>query len=504
MRTTASKRAASLPRFPKGNATHFSPGTFKAFLGAIQGNILQSHGREHARLVYFRFNDGGSEASYRKFLRDAASDWVVSAWKQREHTKAFKRSRIVAARVEASRRLFAGFALSRAGLAAIGRTTNTGSFPNFKAAAEPVSEGQRGVGHLAIGDSMRDGMKVNTDDTVIADWGPPFTKSPHGLWILACDDESALEQAVAKLAVWCGSRGAAIIQPIEKGIRLRDPKGSNREPFGFVDGISMPVFYTRERRRNPPSPWVDMTLNEAILPKDLSNSGAVAGGSYLAVLKIEQNVAAFRRYEEQVAAVLASADYPNARELAPALLMGRLRDGTPLIELMNGRQAKAQPGRVNQFDFEGDPAARGCPFHAHIRKMNPRVRSTEIGDTVAAQVVRRSMVFDDTGKIAAALSRGTGPWPDKGVGLLFMAYMTNPDTQFGTLHNSWAWDTAFPPHKNGNGQTDQRDSVLFGGEGKNWTWRGLTFPPVPRFLRRLGGDFFFVPSIPWLASAPVP
>ena len=131
-------------------------------------------------------------------------------------------------------------------------------------------------------------------------------------------------------------------------------------------------------------------------------------------------------------------------------------------------------------------------------------RYADLFDTVAAQVVRRSMVFDDTGKISGALSQGTGPWPDKGVGLLFMAYMTNPDTQFGTLHNFWGFEPSFPTHKPVKGLVDQRDSVLFGSEGQKWTWRGLTFPPAPRFLRRLGGDYFFVPSIPWLASAPMP
>ncbi len=506
MRKTVSTRAATLPRFPKGTATHFSPGTYKAFLGAIQGNILKSHGREYARLVYFRFNDGGNEAVYRRFLRDAAKDWVVSAWKQREHTKAFKNSMSTAERLEAARRIFAGFALSRAGLEAIGRTTGAGSFPYILNPEGKAKGGQQIAGQLAIAKSMRDGMKNFTPANVTADWGPPFTDSPHGIWILACDDQPALEQAVARIAVWSGSRGATVMQPIEKGFRLRNPKGDNLEPFGFVDGISMPAFYTPDRRKNPPSPWIDMTLNEAILPpKGLTGAGpAVAGGSYLAVLKIEQDVAVFREYEKQVAAVLAGAGYPNARELAPAVLMGRMRDGTPLIELMHGRAARAEPHSANQFDFEGDPAARGCPFHAHIRKMNPRATGAGIGDAVAAQVVRRSMVYDDTGKISGALSRGTGPWPDKGVGLLFMAYMTNPETQFDKLHNFWGIDPAFPPHNPVRGQTDQPDSVLFGSEGQKWTWRGLTFPPVPQFLRRLGGDFFFVPSIPWLASAPMP
>src|SRR6478609_7747246 len=63
------------------------------FLGAVQGNILKGHGREHLRLVPFRFMATAESASL--FLRRAAATrgtmgrdrWVLSALDQFEQRK---------------------------------------------------------------------------------------------------------------------------------------------------------------------------------------------------------------------------------------------------------------------------------------------------------------------------------------------------------------------------------------------------------------------------------
>jgi len=179
--------------------------------------------------------------------------------------------------------------------------------------------------------------------------------------------------------------------------------------------------------------------------------------------------------------------------------MGRLRDGRPLIQVLN---PSAIASDRNQFDFEEDLLNQGCPFHAHIRKMNPRVEASAGLNrefVVRNQVVRRSLIYPDRSALDAA-ERGEAKWPSEGVGILFMAYMTSIVTQFETLHNSWSIDGDFPPPNPLPGQVPQADPILWGGTGGSWAWRGIELPPVPTFVKRLGGQYFFVPSLGWLAQ----
>ena len=226
------------------------------------------------------------------------------------------------------------------------------------------------------------------------------------------------------------------------------------------------------------------------------------------------DVAAFRAYEHEISARLATR-FPaqDAARLAPALIMGRTREGVPLPEALRQvlvRPAAAtadgasrnhavprSPTTLNEFDFTADTAGAKCPFHAHVRKMHPRVNAADTighkGALIASQPVRRGTLYDPQGLLTARERAGTGSWPDGGVGLLFLAYMADLQAQFEQLHNTWAADQAFPDK-----HTGQRDPVLL-GLSQPWTFLGLEFPPMPPVVRRQGGAYLCAPSIPWLA-----
>ena len=510
------------------------------FLGAVQGNILKGHGREHLRLVPFRFSATAESAGL--FLRRAAADrgtvgrdrWVLSALDQlaqrKVHHLAWQQAELLRLEptrfhgdemrsvrqqtTEAEEQLFGGLLLTRAGLRHLGR-----SFPE----SESFTAGLKSRMSETLAADEMDAAPYNREDTP-GDF--------HGMFLLACDDPDALDTYVKALRHWSAEYQTEIFSDeVESGFawrNLADPYGNRyqppREPFGFADGISQPLFFAEERlpkpmREGQPNAWdwTDLSLDQVFIP-----TGEHAGGSFVALLKIEQNVAAFRAYEASVAGQLVQAlglSPGIAEYLAPAVLMGRTRQGYPLGEVLaqlapneaglrtlfpaspppNPAAAGARPPQapawLNEFDFQAHTAdrvatPRGCPFHVHLRKMNPRAEG-DFGtrkNLVAAQLVRRGATYDPKKKLTAA-EEGTAPWPAGEVGLLFLAYMRDLGVQFEQAHTHWAPDTGFPEPGGPDPVLSPAPALKFGG---------IDLPPMPRVIRRRGGVYLYAPSLTWL------
>lgn len=508
---TSGNPSKSFPEFPNdANGIDLEGDRERAqkFLQNIQGNILKGHGRERAALVFFRF--GKDPAESRRLLREAVTHhWVQSAWKQYRLARQYRPKEakfpkayglvdspeLRARRRQAAQLLFGGLGLTTWGLAAIGCVDDNGAAPpqaDFKANTWP--------------ESFWSGMKKPMEQVPVAEgqekltehWRQkPYTDAPakaiHGLFILACDNSRVLARKQRSLESWLGRRGAQIVH-VEPGTAWRHQGRLNREPFGFVDGISQPVFFAEDRQGRDPKEWewVDLKLSDVFITHD--RSPVHVGGSFLAFLKFEQNVAAFRRHQKDVEARLGRPH--DGFHFGAAFGVGRLRDGCPLHQAW-GPRLPAESA-FNGFDFanERDPATTGCPFHAHIRKMNPRVDDPDhlaSRDTIIrAQPVRRGMVYDPKGVLQRSSDRRDGVWPSKGVGLLFMAYMADVSRQFELLHNNWAMNADFPHPGNGG-----VDGLLRPGLA-DWDWRGTPMPKPTSFVKRLGGHYLYVPSLPWL------
>lgn len=510
--------SASFPEFPddaNGIDLERDGDRARRFLQGIQGNILKGHGRNNARLVFFRF--GPDLVQNQSLLKDAVTDgWVQSAWEQRDLARSFQLTptspplppkkikfpefykipvtqelRDLQKRVEVLD--FGSLGLTPWGLAAVGCADRNGDAPpraDFKADDWPgsFSAGMRQL--------MSHAKPPPGQESMVAHWKPPYTDVPtdaiHGLFLLACDDIPTLKTLHQELQSWLQAHGAREVH-LEVGTTWRHKKRNNREPFGFVDGISQPVFFAEDRLGKNPADWAwtDLKLRDVFIAPEQSK--AHAGGSFLAFLKFEQNVREFRQHEGLIRRLLRRRD---AYHHAPAFPLGRWRDGRPLhLAWGRGRPPKKA---TNSFDYEQErnPQTSGCPFHAHIRKMNPRVDDRNNGidrDTIIhSQPVRRGMIWDDHGALQKRSDRGHGPWPDKDVGLLFMAYMSDVSRQFERLHNDWAKDPDFP--QPGNAQVD---GILHAGL-TDWTWRRQRMPKCDSVLKRFGGHYFYVPSIPWL------
>ena len=174
------------------------------------------------------------------------------------------------------------------------------------------------------------------------------------------------------------------------------------EPFGFVDGVSQPVFdwdvartpgtkadraftnrialgeillgYYNEYGFRADSPRLAPgDPNAALLnppPEVASVQDLGRNGSYLVFRQLAQDVRGFWRW------VGAEAERVGVDPAALAeAMVGRRMNGAPLPDIETGLDVPgvdpADRG-VNGFVFDADPDGLSCPIGAHIRRANPR------------------------------------------------------------------------------------------------------------------------------------
>jgi Dyp-type peroxidase family len=259
-----------------------------------------------------------------------------------------------------------------------------------------------------------------------------------------------------------------------------DVPDDEREPFGFVDGISQPAI--RDPQAGPwPRPG-DVPVEPGEFVLGYRDEGGVvaspparvgSNGSYMVVRKLEQKVDSFWNFIREEAG-----PDPARMESLAAKIVGRWRDGTPLVRSphvpgghIGGR------GALNDFTYAGDPDGLRCPIGAHIRRTNPRDSlDSERSFTNRHRIIRRGMPYAANGQ--------AGP------GLLFVCFQACIERQFEFVLSQWMGDG------NAFGLGSDPDFIAGPAEGK-MTIQGTPprFVPMQKFINTRGGDYFFVPGI---------
>ncbi len=241
----------------------------------------------------------------------------------------------------------------------------------------------------------------------------------------------------------------------------------SHEWFGFRDGISNPRFFTSKKYDSEPSP-----LNLALRSDPLGGQ-PYACGSFLAFVKMQQNVKAFQKATQKIADKL-----DISEERAGALLIGRHKDGLPITE--NKSKARdersLEPQKLNSFNYQDDADGLKCPLHAHIRKANPRRPGDE-----RRRIVRRGMIY------------GNNNTDEKG--LLFMSFQSKLQYQFEDMVNRYLFrydstdkdDGSDPLLANDYGY--RKYALKYGDKTK----RGIRLNQ--EIVTFKGGMYFFAPSI---------
>ena len=456
------------------------------WLSKLQGNILRSHGRDYSAHVFCRLPDdiGAARAVLRRLI-----PYVTSARQQYVDTCHRRKTG------EGST-LFGTLSLSASGYRAIG-------FAGLSAFEEP-KENARDPDACFLG-----GMKAHPDDLAdppVDEWEPPFRGRIDAMLLLAHASRDAVLQAVAT--------AQALIAPghvtsIEFGDQIRNGAGQAIEHFGFVDGRSQPLYlkddfetdvWGRPRREakgdRPLERWIPFEPLGRVLRPDPFGVDASCLGSFLVFRKLEQDVRGFAAAETRLAHALKLEG--TAAERAGAMVVGRFRDGSPLT-------SSASPGwhphADNDFTYAEDPCCRRCPAHAHVRRVNPR--GSVDGDAERVRrLTRRGVTYGDTSAVAGP-DVSPESLPDTGVGMLFMAYQASIRRQFAFVQKQWIASPDFPRSRTGPDPLVGGTTAAAGATHK-WptNFNGAEHVPLSfgSYVRMLGGEFFFTPSVPFLQT----
>lgn len=330
------------------------------------------------------------------------------------------------------------------------------------------------------------------------------------------------------------------------------PDKDKREPFGFADGLSQPkIDWTLTR--DPPRTQYDYSNEVAlgefllgyrneygkftdrpVLDADAVNADLLLpavdapekrdlgrNGTYLVIRQLEQDVRGFWQFVYHQA----GGDPAEAEKLAAAMV-GRNRDGTPLVPIQEKPIPGIDPNDAphNRFTFDQDRAGVLCPFGAHVRRANPRnadfsVRPANLLKKILAvlglgradfrddlissvrfhRILRRGRAYGPELTPEEALTAAPPNEPDRG--LVFVCLNANIARQFEFVQSAWMASTKF------SGLTDESDPLLGNRQPipecpvtSNFTLqrdgslrRRVT--GLPQFVTVRGGAYFFLPSL---------
>jgi Dyp-type peroxidase family len=470
----------------------------QAALADTQGNILKSNGRDHHIHLFVKFT--AAPADVRAWLQMMGTNHVTTAWQQYQDGAARRKT-------GADGGVFVNLCLSAAGYRALGAAVVRPDDASFLAGAKEAA--------------------ARLNDPPVTQWENGFQQDIHALVIVAADDQADADSTGQ--AITGSLAGVGQVVHTETGTAIRrdgsgqpttDPNAQVYEHFGFADNVSQPLFFADDleaaRRRSggfdryDPSAPLDL-----VLLKD-PGGGPNGYGSYFVYRKLEQDVAGFRDDEAQLAKKLAQdTGGPDATpdddelNLAAAYIVGRFRDGTPVVE----QAVDGWRSGPNNFNFDADVDGVRCPFHAHIRKVNPRgdkVRQFSLppGEDRARRIVRRGVSFGPP-----ILEPGPEP-----VGLLFICAQSSIADQFEFIQIIWSNLTGFLRPATGLDPISGSAAPSDSGVPQQWprvygSHNELDFSATPptqhspyipysfgNWVTMRGGEYFFVPSLSFLTS----
>jgi len=334
-------------------------------------------------------------------------------------------------------------------------------------------------------------------------------------------------------------------------------KFKGHEHFGFDDGVSQPGIRGRasaapndwisDRQIDPtqvPAAWLygdpgqdliwpgefvlgyPSTSPDPLLPGRLSPSTPAwtRNGSFLVYRRLRQDVGLFWRTMRDEAARIGKLPGfagMTADRLA-ALLVGRWKSGAPVNRVPKGDNPKLGKDTLanNNFRFDSDtptfrlvgghvdkfsaakadPAGVTCPWAAHIKKVNVRDSSSDVGArsaTLERRILRVGIPFGEYLQNRYAELEND---PQKGQrGLLFLSIQSSIEEQFEFLQARWMNDDTRPKTPGGHDMIIGQNAAAQNGIRRCSVF-GAGFAQAEvaadkQWVIPTGGGYFFLPSV---------
>lgn len=440
---------------------------FALSMRELQGNILKGHGRDHTTLLILKFKPS-QQTAVRRWLRRLESE-VTSTSKQLNMAKDGSNSRSMGV-------TFSSVLLSSA---------------CYRYLELPLT----GFSMEFLG-GMKTAQAALSDPLPQA-WEPGYQEEIHALVILADSDLDRLKTATSALKTELVEIAEILATEFGKAIRDKSDPKKTFEHFGYADGISQPIFFADTvaeiQQKQGIDKWDPSSGPNLVLAPDPLGQSPNAFGSYVVFRKLEQNVQAFVKAKN----LLAKSLEPPDPKVAGALAMGRFEDGTPIAA---GMLPSAGGRSSNNFNFNDDLNGDFCPFHAHIRKVNPRgTGQGEVNIESKHRIARRGIPYGEKVDLASDVET----LPTSGRGLLFLCYQRSIRNQFEFLQAQWGNKRDFPVSEAGIDPIIGQETQFV---AQRWPQKFATFASprtefaMQNFVTLKGGEYFFAPSRSFLRT----
>lgn len=453
-----------------------------AALADVQGTILKPHGRTFSRLCFLEIIDPNLARPWLGAM-GARLSTVLSLNLQAED------ARKVCPELAPDQKLVISLHLTAAGLRRLGARRIAPASPAF-------DDGQIEW----MGGRVLAGRAIHVLGDDPADWqanpAHDYTRPIHALLAIAFDET---ERAAADVLAASATSAHGLRLVVEEfGGRFHLPSGDDTEHFGFRENLSWLRFVPSSKAGGELTP-----LRHVLCSAACRTDGTERFGSFMVFRKLQQDVAAFLQAADVMAARFFSSPDLAGREQACAWIMGRFRDGTPRVA---SRQPTGQA--TNTFNYqadEGPKAGNLCPFHAHIRKMNPRGDHPPATGTRPSDLlpVRRAIPYGNRSLVGDPARRilQVDSVPAEPVGLLFMSNHRLIE-DFETIISGWANDGAFPYGTVASPdaligqpkQTSPNNRISIRGPAATGT------VTVQRYVIPRGGAYLFTPPLSFFAD----
>jgi Dyp-type peroxidase family len=463
---------------------------FNAIASNLQSNILKSHSRDHARLLFINFiaSKAGISEWVNNFISQAK--FVVSAMDQKIDSAQHAANRAADNGIKS--KTVANFYLTANGYKHL--ELNPDAFTDIAFNENDDNDDndeEENDGVISGNNDFIRGMKskkVNNklNDPELNEWEQEYNTDIHAMILLADDDAPTLDIEMGTIKT--SLAGIAVILKEEIGNNITNIFGGkkrNIEHFGYADGISQPTYFSGVPLTSP----FELQPLSIILVKDpFIDNADYNYGSFLVFRKLEQDTDGFKNKVAELSVNLGLNANQQGKitneDYAGALAVGRFKDGTPLIK---SDIPLDQAPAFNDFKYENiDRGAHKCPFHAHIRKANPRGQGVLVGERY---ITRRGIPYGQ-------------PNSNDKKGLLFMCFQSNLKRQFNFIQKTWSNAPGFPPLRGRPGI----DPLIGQGHegGQSWPMEYGSHDEInfdfSGYIKMKGGEYFFAPSIGFLKN----